>query len=124
VKHEELTERIIGAFFEVHSRLGYGFLEKVYENALSVEFEERGIKFARQVPIEVTYRGRVVGEYFADLVVDDLVIVEIKAVRSLLPQHGAQLLNYLKATRFEVGLLLNFGPSAKFVRKVFTNAFY
>ena len=121
MKHEELTKKIIGAFFEVHKALGYGFLEKVYENSLCVEFEQKGFAFAQQVPIKVEYRGRMVGDYFADLVVEDLVIVEVKAVRALLPKHEAQLLNYLKATDYEVGLLLNFGPSGKMIRKVFDN---
>ena len=119
MKHEELTERIIGAFFEVHNALGFGFLEKVYENSLCVEFERRGILFSQQVPVRVEYCGRLVGDYVADLVVENLVIVEVKAVKTILPSHEAQLVNYLKATGLEVGLLLNFGPSAKVVRKVF-----
>jgi len=121
LKHEDLTEAIIGAFFEVYNSLGYGFLEKVYENALCAEFKARGLSFMQQLPIKVEYRGHVVGEYFADLVVEDSVIVEVKAVRSLAVEHGAQLLNYLKATDCEVGLILNFGPKAKVVRKVFDN---
>ncbi|MEX1312265.1 MAG: GxxExxY protein [Candidatus Sulfomarinibacteraceae bacterium] len=118
MKHEKLTEQIIGAFFAVHNELGYGFLEKVYENSLCIELERLGIGFIQQSPITVTYRGRVVGEYVADVVVEDLVIVEVKAVRAVLSSHKAQLLNYLKATRYEVGLLLNFGPSGTVVRKV------
>ena len=121
MKHEELTEKVIGTFFEVYNTLGYGFLENVYENALCLEFEKRGISFSRQVPIKVRYCDRVVGEYVADLVIADLVIVELKAVKTLLPQHEAQLLNYLKATEIEVGLILNFGPVAKVVRKVVDN---
>lgn len=116
-----MTEAIIGAFFEVYNSLGYGFLEKVYENALCAEFKQRGLFFVQQLPINVEYRGQVVGEYFADIVVEGSVIVEVKAVRSLLVEHGAQLLNYLKATDYEVGLILNFGPKAKVVRKVFDN---
>jgi len=116
-----VTEAIIGAFFEVYNSLGYGFLEKVYENALCAEFKQRGLFFVQQLPINVEYRGQVVGEYFADIVVEGSVIVEVKAVRSLLVEHGAQLLNYLKATDYEVGLILNFGPKAKVVRKVFDN---
>jgi len=118
MKHEDLTEKIIGAFFAVHNELGYGFLEKVYENSLCIELERLGIDFVQQFPITVTYRGRVVGEYVADVVVEDLVIVEVKAVRAILSSHKAQLLNYLKATKYEVGLLLNFGPSGTVVRKV------
>ena len=91
MKHEDLTEGIIGAFFEVYNSLGYGFLEKVYENALCAEFTQRGLSFVQQLPIKVEYRGHVVGEYFADLVVEDSVIVEVKAVRSLAVEHGAQL---------------------------------
>jgi len=121
LKHEDLTDGIIGAFFEVYNSLGYGFLEKVYENALCAEFKLRGLSFTQQQPIKVKYRGHVVGEYFADLLVEDSVIVEVKAVRTLLPEHGAQLLNYLKATECEVGLILNFGPKAKVVRKVLDN---
>ncbi len=121
MKHQELTEAIIGAFFEVYNSLGHGFLEKVYENALCEELTLRRLTFAQQVPIKVRYRDRVVGEYFADLVVGNAVIVEVKAVRALLPEHGAQLLNYLKATEYEVGLILNFGPKAKVIRKVFDN---
>jgi len=121
LKHENVTEAIIGAFFEVYNSLGYGFLEKVYENALCAEFKQRGLFFVQQLPINVEYRGQVVGEYFADIVVEGSVIVEVKAVRSLLVEHGAQLLNYLKATDYEVGLILNFGPKAKVVRKVFDN---
>jgi len=113
-----LTERIIGAFYEVYNSLGYGFLEKVYENALCTELEHMSLTYEQQVPIGVQYRGRTVGEYFADLVVDKAVIVEVKAVKTVLPQHEAQLLNYLKATGIEVGLVLNFGPRAKVVRKV------
>ena len=122
MKHEELTERIIGAFFAVHKELGYGFLEKVYENSLCIEFERRGLAYVQQAPITVRYREYVVGEYVADLVVEDLVIVEVKAVRTLMPNHHAQVLNYLKATKYEVGLLLNFGPSGKVVRKVLDNS--
>ncbi len=121
MRHEAVTESIIGAFFEVYNSLGYGFLEKVYENALCAEFRRRGLSFVQQFPIKVEYRGEVVGEYFADLVVEESVVVEVKAVRSLAVEHGAQLLNYLKATGYEVGLILNFGPKAKVVRKVFDN---
>jgi GxxExxY protein len=116
--HEDLTDRIIGAFYEVYNSLGYGFLEKVYENSLCAEFDNMGLPYVQQLPIKVHYRGRVVGEYFADLVVDEVVIVEVKAVKTVLPQHEAQLLNYLKATGLEVGLMLNFGPRARVVRKV------
>ena len=120
-KHWDLTEKIIACFFKVYNSLGYGFLEKVYENALTKELELAGLKVQRQHPITVYYHGDVIGEYFADLLVNELVIVEIKAIRAMLEEHEAQLLNYLKATRYEVGLLLNFGYEAKFKRKAFDN---
>ena len=120
-KHQDLTERIIGAFYNVYNRLGYGFLERVYENAMVIELQTTGLKVEQQMPIKVRYRGQVVGEYFADLVVEDKVIIELKAVSTFLPSHEAQLLNYLKATPYEVGLLLNFGPSPTKKRRIFDN---
>ena len=120
-KYKQLTERIIGVFYEVYNRLGYGFLEKVYENSMLIEFEKEKIPVIVQAPIKVFYEGKIVGEYFADLLVDDKVIVEIKATRVLAPEHEAQLLNYLKATDKEVGLLLNFGPKPEIRRKAFDN---
>jgi GxxExxY protein len=119
--HVDLTERIIAAFYTVYNSLGYGFLEKVYENALAIEMRKAGHEVEQQYPIKVYYDGRVVGEYYADLVVDDAVIVEIKAVRQLPKEHEAQLLNYLKATPYEVGLLLNFGPKPEIKRKAYSN---
>jgi len=121
MQHEVLTKQIIGAFYEVYNRLGYGFLERVYENAMVIELRSMGLKVEQQMPIKVRYRGEVVGEYFADLVVEDKVVIELKAVSNFLPSHEAQLLNYLKATPYEVGLLLNFGPSPTKKRKVFDN---
>ena len=120
-KHIELTREIIGSFYDVYNNLGYGFLEKVYENALLLELCEKGLQVEQQKPIQVFYHQQIIGEYFADLVVDSRVIVEIKAVKNLIPQHEAQLLNYLKATTYEVGLLLNFGPQAQRKRKVYNN---
>jgi len=120
-KHVELTREIIGSFYDVYNNLGYGFLEKVYENALVLELKAKGMKVEPQKPIQVVYRQQVIGEYFADLVVESKVIVEIKAVKMLAQEHEAQLLNYLKATCFEVGLLLNFGPQAQRKRKVYSN---
>ena len=120
-KHSKLTEEIIGAFFTVYNALGYGFLEKVYANALKLELERRGLKAKQEFPIVVRYLEQVVGEYYADLVVNDLVIVEIKATKILLQEHEAQLLNYLKATPYEVGLLLNFGPKPEQKRRSFDN---
>lgn len=119
--HGEITERIIGSFFDVYNELGHGFLEKVYENALALSLRGCGLDVCQQEPITVRYKGAVVGEYFADLLVNRVVIVELKAVDQLAAAHEAQLLNYLKATNLEVGLLLNFGPSAEFRRKVMTN---
>ncbi|MBK8616434.1 MAG: GxxExxY protein, partial [Anaerolineales bacterium] len=107
-KHSELTEQIIGAFYAVYSALGYGFLENVYAKALVIELRNRGMDAKKEFPIKVYYAGEQIGEYYADLVVNDLVILEIKAVKSLIDEHEAQLLNYLKATSYEVGLLLNF----------------
>ena len=118
--HKEITSKIISAFYAVYNTLGYGFLEKVYENALVIELEKRGLTIEQQLPIQVYYEGKVVGEYFADLLVNDKVIVELKAVKEIIDAHEAQLVNYLKATNIEVGLLLNFGTEAKFKRKIFT----
>jgi len=120
-KHKELTDSIIKAFYSVYNKLGYGFLEKVYVNALLFELERLGIPAVQQAPIPVYYEGRLVGEYFADLVVGDRVIVEVKAARTIADEHEAQLLNYLKASRYEVGLLLNFGPKPEVKRKAFDN---
>ena len=114
----ELTERIIGVFFSVHNELGYGFLESVYENAMCVALREAGIEISRQVPFSIEFRGQVVGDYRADLIADQRVILEIKAIPALGQAQEAQLLNYLKASQIEVGLLLNFGPKAEFKRKV------
>ncbi|HEY5974504.1 MAG TPA: GxxExxY protein [Geobacteraceae bacterium] len=121
MKHATLTDAVICCFYSVYNSLGYGFLEKVYENSLLHELDKRGIHTKSQAPITVHYDGKVVGEYFADMLVDNRLIVEIKAARSLLPEHEAQLLNYLKATEIEVGLLLNFGPKPEVKRKVFDN---
>ena len=120
-KHKTLTAAIISIFYKVYNSLGYGFLEKVYENAMMYEFKKAEIPAVSQSPIKVLYEEEVMGEYFADILVDDKVIVEIKAAKSLTPDHKAQLLNYLKATDKEVGLLLNFGPKPEISRKVFDN---
>ena len=119
--HKEITSEIIAAFYAVYNTLGYGFLEKVYENALILELRKKGLTVKKQVPIKVKYDGQIIGEYFADLFVEDKVIVELKAVEKIIAVHEAQLLNYLKATNIEVGLLLNFGPKAEFKRKILTN---
>ena len=120
-KYKELTEKIIGIFYKVYNNLGYGFLENVYENAMMIDFKKENIPAVSQYAIKVFYEDEIVGEYFADILVDDKVIVEIKAVKNLAIEHEAQLLNYLKATDKEVGLLLNFGPKPKIKRKVFDN---
>jgi GxxExxY protein len=120
-KYANVTEKIIGALFVVYNALGYGFSEKVYENALMLELQKLGLDAEQQKPITVYYDGQAVGEYAADIIVNGVVIVELKAVRQLLKEHEAQLLNYLKATMIEVGLLLNFGPKAMFKRKVYDN---
>jgi len=105
---DDLTYAINGAIYEVNKVLGAGFLEKVYEHALMIELEQRGLKAESQVPITVRYKDCVVGEYFADIVVEGQVIVELKAASKLRGEHEAQMLNYLKATGFKVGLLVNF----------------
>jgi GxxExxY protein len=120
-KHSELTEQIIGAFYAVYSALGYGFLENVYVKSLMIELTKRGLKVRDELPIHVYYDGQLVGEYFADLVVSELIILEIKAAKALATEHEAQLLNYLKATPYEVGLLLNFGPKPETKRRSFDN---
>ena len=115
----ELTYQIRGAIFEVNKVLGSGFLEKVYEKALMIELPKRGLNAECQVPIEVNYKGKKVGEYFADIVVEKQIILEIKAIESLQKAHEAQLLNYLKATGYKVGLLVNFTyPKAEIKRFV------
>ena len=109
-KHSTLTGQILGAFFNVYNRLGYGFSEKIYENALALELESFGLSVEQQKPIQVYYEGEVVGKYYADILVNNLVILELKAARNILDELTAQLLSYLKSTQIEVGLLLNFGP--------------
>ena len=120
-KHSELTGKILGAFFQVHKELGYGFSEKVYENALVILLNEIGLKVEQQVRLYVYYHGQKVGEYIADLIINDVVLLELKAAEKIVEGYAAQLLNYLKATNIEVGLALNFGPIAEFRRKVYDN---
>jgi GxxExxY protein len=121
LKYNKLTEHIIKTFYKVYNKLGYGFLEKVYENAMVYEFRKDRIPVVSQSPIKVFYEEEIVGEYFSDLLVANKVIVEIKAARTLSLENEAQLLNYLKATNIEVGLLLNFGPRPEIKRKVYDN---
>ncbi len=122
-QHSDITEKIIKSFFNVYNKLGYGFLEKVYENSMIIELSKLGLNAKKQFPIQVFYDDNNVGEYFADILVEDSVIVELKAAENLIPEHEAQLVNYLKATDIEVGLLLNFGKEPQFKRKVFSSEF-
>jgi len=119
--HQEITDQIIKCFYKVYNTLGYGFLEKVYEKAFAIELEKSGLKIDVQRPIKVFYEGIDIGNYFADMIVEDKVIIELKAVELLVSEHESQILNYLKATEYEVGLLLNFGKKAEIRRKIFTN---
>ncbi len=120
-KHADVTDKVLKAFFKVYNALGYGFAERVYENALAIELRKSGLKVEKQRNITVYYEGETVGEYVADVVVNDAVMLELKAVRTLTEEHEAQLLNYLKATPVEVGLLLNFGVKPEHHRKIFDN---
>jgi len=119
--YSEMTDKIISAFYKVYNTLGYGFLEKVYENALAFELKQEGLKVFQQKNIKVYYQKQAVGDYFADIIVNESVIMEIKAAEGLREEHKAQLINYLKATDKEIGLLLNFGKKAEFKRVIFTN---
>jgi GxxExxY protein len=120
-KHKELTDKIIQAFYRVYNELGFGFLENVYQNALYFELLSNGFKVEAQKAIDVYYQTQLVGKYKADLVVNDLIILELKAVDYLVKEHELQLINYLKATDKEVGLLLNFGTKPEIRRKAFDN---
>jgi GxxExxY protein len=117
-QHKELTEKLIEASLDVMKELGSGFLESVYEKALLIILRQKGITVRSQVPLRVSFRGEVVGEFFADILADEKVIVELKAVKALMPEHQAQLINYLKATGIDVGLLINFGTPKLEVRRV------
>jgi GxxExxY protein len=119
--HAEITDKIINSFYKVHNTLGYGFLEKVYENALVIELKRADMNVSQQQNIKVFYENQIVGDYYADLIVNDSIILEIKAAENLRADNRAQLINYLKATDKEIGLLLNFGKSAEFKRVIFTN---
>lgn len=119
--HKEITEKIIKAFYNVYNTLGYGFLEKVYENALLIELRKMELFCSSQEQIKVYYEDEQVGFYIADIIVNDCVIIEVKATEALCEEHEFQLINYLKATEIEVGLLLNFGKKPQFKRKVFQN---
>lgn len=120
-KHSEITDRIIGVFYDVYNVLGYGFLEKVYERAMVIRLERAGLSVRPQEEINVYFDGRLIGNYKADLVVNNVVLVELKATETVATEHEAQLLNYLRATDIEVGLLLNFGKEPKVIRRAFDN---
>ncbi len=119
--HKELTNAIIKIFYEVYNELGYGFLEKVYQNSLYLELKNKGYKVEAQKKILVYYKGVEVGEYYADLIVEDTVILELKAADCIIKDFENQILNYLRGTDCEVGLLLNFGKKPEFRRKIFEN---
>jgi GxxExxY protein len=114
---EELTGKIIGCAYQVHNKLGAGFLEKVYENALTIELRKQGLNVEQQAKIQVWYDGQIVGDYFADLLVEKNIIVELKAAQTLIKEHEVQVVNYLTATGMDVGLLINFGSSVQVKRK-------
>ena len=119
--HRDLTEVILKTFYEVYKELGYGFLERVYQNALYIELKSKGLDVIPQKKIKVYYKGNVVGDYYADLIVENTIILELKAVEYIVEQFENQLLNYLRGTDCEVGLLLNFGKKPEFRRKIFEN---
>lgn len=121
MKHEDITNKVLRGYYTVYNTLGFGFLEKVYENALYLELAKLGLRAQRQVSITVYYEKEGVGDYFADLIVEGVVIIELKAVDALCDEHSYQLINYLKATEIEVGLLLNFGKKPEVRRKIFDN---
>ena len=121
LKHKELTDGILKTFYEVYNELGYGFLEKVYQNSMYIELKNKGYQVEVQNKIKVYYKGTEVGEYYADLIVENLVILELKAVDYIVKDFENQILNYLRSTDCEVGLLLNFGKKPEFRRKIFEN---
>lgn len=121
--HQDLTKEIIGAFYDIYNELGYGFLESVYQNAMLIELRKKDLVVESQKKLTVYYKGEIVGTYSPDIIVNNVVILELKAVEYLIETHENQLLNYLKATDCEVGLLLNFGKDPQFIRKIFTNDF-
>ena len=120
-KHGDITQKVIRVFYEVYNELGHGFLESVYEKSLEIALNSKGLKVCRQIEIPVSFRGQLVGDFSADMLVEGCVLIELKAARSLDTSHTAQLLNYLRATDIEVGLLLNFGLKPEFKRLIFDN---
>jgi len=121
LKHSELTEKIIGVFYDVSNELGYGFLESTYAEAMVIALAQSGLSAVREVSVPVWFRGQKVGQYFADILVNNAVLLELKTARNLESAHEAQLLHYLRATEIEVGLLLNFGQRRQFRRLLFDN---
>ena len=121
--HQELTKEIIGIYYDVYNELGYGFLERVYQNAMLIELKKKGYQVEINKKLIVYYKKEVVGEYIPDIIINDLVILELKTVEYLIEIHENQILNYLKATECEIGLVLNFGKDPQFIRKIFTNDF-
>jgi len=121
LNHRELTDKILGTFYEVYNELGHGFIESVYENSLAIALREKGFEVLQQIDVPVWFRGSQVGDFDADLMVERAVILELKSARAIDPAHVAQLLNYLRATEIEIGLLLNFGPKPEFRRLIFDN---
>lgn len=119
LKHRELSRQIIKKFYEVYNELGSGFLESIYENAFQILLKQSGVDVEKQLPITVYFRDQIVGEYKADLIVEDKILIELKSVAAILPKHEAQIINYLKATDIEIGLLMNFGDEPEFKRFVF-----
>jgi GxxExxY protein len=121
LKHSKLTEKMIGVFYDVYNELGYGFLESTYAEAMVIALQDAGLMVAREVPVSVWFRGRKAAQYFADLLVEGRVLLELKCARTIDSAHEAQLLHYLRATEIEVGLLLNFGMRPQFRRLLFDN---
>lgn len=117
--YKDLTEKIIKCFYKVYDELGSGFLESIYEKSLMIELKDIGLKTDSQKILNVYYKNQLVGDFKADIIVEDKIIIEIKGVTKLMPQHEAQLINYLKATGIKVGLLVNFGEELEFKRRVF-----
>jgi len=120
MKHQDLTAKIIECAYKVHNTLGFGFLEAIYQNALLIELLKAGLQAEKEKQIQVHYDNQLVGDYMADIIVENKVILELKSVKDLHPAHSAQLMNYLKATSLEIGLLINFGESVEIKRKVFS----
>jgi GxxExxY protein len=120
-KHSGVTKKVIGVFYQVYNELGSGFLESVYENSLAIALKDAGLDARQQINIPVSFRGTLVGSFCADMLVNDVVLLELKVARSIEQAHIGQLMNYLKATAIEVGMVLNFGPKPEFRRIAFGN---